>query len=153
MVNITSKPTTSRSATAVGRVTFSNPTALALIRTNSAKKGDVLGVARIAGIMAAKKCPEIVPLCHPVLITGVEVDVVAEDGEGGNGYVRIEATVECSGQTGVEMEALTAVVGAGLAVVDMCKAVDKGMVVGEVRVVRKVGGRSGEWKEEGWEGA
>lgn len=147
MVNITAKSTTSRSATAVGRVYFSNPTSLQLIRSNSFKKGDVLGVARIAGIMAAKKCPEIVPLCHPILITGVCVSVETHDMAEGHGYVQIEATVECAGQTGVEMEALTAVMGAGLTVVDMCKAVDKRMVIGECRVTRKVGGRSGEFVE------
>lgn len=148
MVNITAKSTTSRSATAVGRVYFSNPTPLQLIRTNALKKGDVLSVARIAGIMAVKKCPDIIPLCHPILISGVSVSVdVQEGGSEGHGYVQIEATVECVGQTGVEMEALTAVMGAGLTVVDMCKAVDKRMVIGECRVTRKVGGRSGEFVE------
>lgn len=147
MVNITTKSTTSRSATAVGRVYFSNPTPLQLIQTNALKKGDVLGVARIAGIMAVKKCPEIVPLCHPILITGASVCVEACTMAEGHGYVQIEATVECAGQTGVEMEALTAVMGAALTVVDMCKAVDKRMVVGECRVTRKVGGRSGEFVE------
>lgn len=147
MVNITAKSTTSRSATAVGRVYFSNPTPLQLIRSNALKKGDVLSVARIAGIMAVKKCPDIVPLCHPILITGVRVSVETHDMDEGHGYMQIEATVECTGQTGVEMEALTAVMGAGLTVVDMCKAVDKRMVIGECRVTRKVGGRSGEFVE------
>lgn len=147
MVNITAKSITSRSATAVGRVYFSNSTPLQLIRSNALKKGDVLGVARIAGIMAVKKCPEIVPLCHPILITGVSVSVETHDTTEGHGYVQIEATVECAGQTGVEMEALTAVMGAGLTVVDMCKVVDKRMVVSECRVTRKVGGRSGEFVE------
>lgn len=142
MVTVTTKPPTSRIATAAGRVTFSNPTPQTLIRTNALKKGDVLSVARIAGIMAVKKTPDIIPLCHPVLVSGVEV--VVELGDGG---VDIEATVECVGQTGVEMEALTAVVAAALTVVDMCKAVDRRMVVERVRVTRKVGGRSGEFVE------
>lgn len=97
--------------------------------------------------MAVKKCPDLIPLCHPILVSGVNVSVEACGGEGENGYVHIEATVECVGQTGVEMEALTAVVGAGLTVVDMCKAVDKRMVIGEVRVTRKEGGRSGAFVE------
>ncbi|RPB11051.1 MoaC-domain-containing protein [Morchella conica CCBAS932] len=147
MVNITQKAVTSRTASAAGRVHFSNPTPLTLIRTNALKKGDVLATARIAGIMAVKKCPELIPLCHPILVSGVNVSVEACGGEGENGYVHIEVMVECVGQTGVEMEALTAVVGAGLTVVDMCKAVDKRMVIGEVRVTRKEGGRSGVFVE------
>lgn len=115
------------------------------------KKGDVLSVARIAGIMAAKRTADIVPLAHPGLgITGIEVDVsVCSPSETGNhhGSVFVTSSVHCHGRTGVEMEALTSVMGAALTVYDMCKAVDKGMVVGEARVVRKRGGKSGDWEE------
>lgn len=166
MVAITAKPHTSRTAIAVGTVFFSNPTPLSLITSNTLKKGDVLGVSRIAGIMAAKKCPEIVPLCHPITLTHVGVEVRtfppapsdtsasgSSAGSGddfGHGGVQIECKVSCTGATGVEMEALTAVMGAALSVVDMCKAVDKFQRIGEVRVVLKEGGKSGVWREEGW---
>lgn len=162
MVSVASKPSTARTAIAAGRVLFSNPAPLRLIRANALKKGDVLAVARVAGIMAAKKCPELVPLCHPILLAhvGVEVGVVGGGverdggqgaGEGGRfGAVLVEAKVQCVGATGVEMEALTAVMGAALTVVDMCKAVDRGMRVEGVRVVLKEGGRSGTWREEEW---
>ncbi|KAF8251559.1 MoaC-domain-containing protein [Wilcoxina mikolae CBS 423.85] len=161
MVPIHTKPDTTRTAVASGVVTFSNPTALHLIKTNANKKGDVLALARISGIMAAKKCPDLVVLCHPVMLSSVEVDVVAsesdsehdhdDDGMGGTagGNITITARVTCNGKTGVEMEALTAVMGAALAVVDMCKAVDKGIVVGGVRVTEKRGGRSGDWVVSG----
>ncbi|KAI8932975.1 hypothetical protein NX059_010443 [Plenodomus lindquistii] len=168
MVSVTSKPDTHRTAIAVGTVYFSNPTPLTLIRSASLKKGDVLSVSRIAGIMAAKKCPDIVPLCHPIALTsvGVELDVFGSEpgkhsehsgnssGEAGMGYggITIQAKVACTGPTGVEMEALTAVMGAALSVVDMCKAVDKAQRIEGVRVVLKEGGRSGVWKEEGWAG-
>lgn len=128
------------------------------------QKGDVLSVARVAGIMAAKKTGDIVPLCHPIALTAVEVKVelvapaatadLARDGTKENGMVmgcggvEIEATVECDGKTGVEMEALSAVMGACLTVFDMCKAVDRGMRIDGVRVVLKEGGRSGRWVEE-----
>ncbi|KAF2469819.1 MoaC-domain-containing protein, partial [Lindgomyces ingoldianus] len=160
MVSISTKTPTVRTAIAVGTVSFSNPTPLSLIRTNSLKKGDVLSVARIAGIMAAKMCPEIIPLCHPITLSHVGVELFLRDPDvnadiGGEmkanlahwGEVGIEAKVECTGATGVEMEALTAVMGAGLTVVDMCKAVDKGMRIEGVRVVVKEGGRSGAWRE------
>ncbi|KAF8534076.1 molybdenum cofactor biosynthesis protein C, partial [Trichophaea hybrida] len=150
MVPIHTKPDTTRTAVVSGVVTFSNPTALHLIKTNANKKGDVLALARISGIMAAKKCPDLVVLCHPVMLSSVEVDVVAsesdsEHGETAGGKITITARVTCNGKTGVEMEALTAVMGAALAVVDMCKAVDKGIVVGGIRVIEKRGGRSGDW--------
>ncbi|KAF2202852.1 molybdenum cofactor biosynthesis protein MoaC [Delitschia confertaspora ATCC 74209] len=157
MVSISTKPSTHRTAIAVGEVRFSNPAPLSLIKSNSLKKGDVLAVSRIAGIMAAKRCPDLIPLCHPITIShvGIELDLlepkeVMEDARFGG--VKIEARVECTGATGVEMEALTSVMGAALTVVDMCKAVDKGMRVENVRVVLKEGGRSGVWKEEGWKG-
>ncbi|OSS48555.1 hypothetical protein B5807_06996 [Epicoccum nigrum] len=177
MVPITHKPYSTRTAVAVGSVFFSNSTPLQLITSNALKKGDVLSVSRIAGIMAAKKCPDLVPLCHPIALTHVGVEVRTfsplssssssssaagadgPEGEGsrdgdrddlGHGGVRIECTVACTGATGVEMEALTAVMGAALSVVDMCKAVDKFQRIGGVRVVLKEGGKSGVWREEGW---
>ncbi|MCJ1301755.1 hypothetical protein MMC08_004556 [Hypocenomyce scalaris] len=172
MTRITDKPTTHRVATAVGYVSFSTQRPLRLIRQHALQKGDVLAVARVAGIMAAKKCADWIPLCHPGIgITGVSVEVEPVDGPqaaapsrpqrqrgksggwGDFGGVRIEATVECVGVTGVEMEALTAVVGAALSVVDMCKAVDRGCMVEACRVVRKEGGRSGSWREDGWGGS
>lgn len=166
MVSITAKAPTSRTAIAVGTVYFSNPTPLSLITANALKKGDVLSVSRIAGIMAAKKCPDIVPLCHPITLTHVGVELRTFDADGrptnggvgggahpdnmAHGGVQIECRVACTGATGVEMEALTAVMGAALSVVDMCKAVDKFQRIGDVRVVRKEGGRSGGWNEDGW---
>jgi len=171
MVPVTHKLPTHRTAIARGTVHFSNPTPYTLIRSNMLKKGDVLGVARVAGIMAAKKTGEMVPLCHPIALTAVEVgaELVAPatagseveegglaGGEGETGFafggVEIEAKVECEGKTGVEMEALTAVMGSALTVFDMCKAVDRGMMIKGVRVVLKEGGRSGTWTEEGFEG-
>jgi molybdenum cofactor biosynthesis protein MoaC len=154
MVSVASKSHTVRTAIAVGTVYFSNPTPLSLIRSNSLKKGDVLSVSRLAGIMAAKKCPDLVPLCHPIMLTHVGVELYVFDcKDGGFGGVAVEAKVQCEGQTGVEMEALTAVMGSTLSVVDMCKAVDKGMRIDGVRVVLKEGGRSGLWKEGEWKSA
>ena len=171
MVPITHKPATPRTAIAVGTVYFSNADPLRLITSNTLKKGDVLSVSRIAGIMAAKKCPEIVPLCHPITLTHVGVEVRTfpstagattagasggeanshrEGGVAVHGGVQIECKVSCTGATGVEMEALTAVMGAALSVVDMCKAVDRFQKICEVRVVLKEGGKSGVWREEGW---
>jgi molybdenum cofactor biosynthesis protein MoaC len=165
MVSISSKSHTTRTAIAVGTVYFSNPTPLTLITSNSLKKGDVLSVSRVAGIMAAKKCPDIVPLCHPIPLTHVGVELVtfsahsapvstSPAGQGSDkmeyGGVAIECKVACTGATGVEMEALTAVMGTALSVVDMCKAVDKFQRIGDVRVVLKEGGKSGVWREEGW---
>ncbi|PVH95853.1 molybdopterin biosynthesis protein MoaC, partial [Periconia macrospinosa] len=151
MVSVSTKPHTLRTAIATGTVHFSNPTPLQLIRSNSVKKGDVLSVSRIAGIMAAKKCPDLIPLCHPIMLThvGVELlpfDAAGSSSSGAHGGITVEAKVQCEGQTGVEMEALSSVVGAALTIVDMCKAVDKGMRIEGVRVVLKEGGRSGTWK-------
>lgn len=167
MVPVTHKTPTHRTAIARGAVHFSNATPYNLIRSNMLRKGDVLGVARVAGIMAAKKTGDIVPLCHPIALTAVEVKVelvapaaAADLARGGTkengmvmgcGGVEIEATVECDGKTGVEMEALGAVMGACLTVFDMCKAVDRGMRIDGVRVVLKEGGRSGRWVEEGFD--
>jgi len=150
MVSIGAKIPTQRTATAKCAVRFSNPIVLTLVRENQIKKGDVLGVARIAGIMAAKRAADIIPLCHPIAITYVGVEFGVEDGsEGGQGGGRIDvtATVSCDGKTGVEMEALTAAGAAALTVYDMCKSVDKGMVIEGLRVVLKEGGKSGRWVE------
>jgi molybdenum cofactor biosynthesis enzyme len=180
MVSISDKESTKRTATAICSVHFSNPTAVQLIRENRSKKGDVLGVARIAGIMAAKRTADLIPLCHPITITHVSVqldtsDIIENDtssssqrdsipwahtGQGDsyeqsgsasvkveNGVVNISATVSCDGKTGVEMEALTAASTTALTVYDMCKAVDKGIRIEGLRVIRKEGGKSGIWIE------
>ncbi|KAL2024637.1 hypothetical protein VTK56DRAFT_6838 [Thermocarpiscus australiensis] len=149
MVSISDKAPTKRVARARCSVRFSSPTALALVRENQIGKGDVLGVARVAGIMAAKRTPDLIPLCHPVPLTHAEVELglAAEEEEGGRNGIDIVATVSCDGKTGVEMEALTAAAAAALTVYDMCKAVDKGMVVEGLRVVLKEGGKSGRWVE------
>ncbi|PQK16035.1 hypothetical protein BB8028_0006g03570 [Beauveria bassiana] len=142
MVSIAGKAVTARVATAACTVRFSTDVAPRLIHTNQLKKGDVLGVARVAGIMAAKRTPDLIPLCHPITVSRVSVDVVLGDERS----VEVRATVECDGKTGVEMEALTAASTAALTVYDMCKAVDKGMVVDGLRVVLKDGGKSGRWE-------
>ncbi|KAG6006911.1 hypothetical protein E4U43_000382 [Claviceps pusilla] len=145
MVSIGEKAVTCRTATAACRVRFSNKTAISLIQENQMKKGDVLGVARIAGIMAAKRTSDLIPLCHPIAISHVSVDLEpAKEGDG----IEIRATVACDGKTGVEMEAMTAASTAALTVYDMCKAVDKGMVIEGVRVVFKDGGKSGRWEAD-----
>ena len=139
MVDVSGKDVTAREAVASGRV-LTSPRVVELLRGEGVPKGDALAVARLAGIMGAKRTPDLVPLCHPLAISGVEVGLeVADDG------VAITATVRTTDRTGVEMEALTAVSVAALAVVDMVKAVDKGAVISDVRVERKSGGRSGEW--------
>ncbi len=142
MVDVSDKPVTDRIAVAAGFVKM-RPETLALIAQGTAKKGDVLGVARLAGIMGAKKTPDLIPLCHPLPVTKVSVDLTLDDDLPG---VRIEATVKTSGQTGVEMEALTAVSTAALTVYDMVKAVDKGMEIGGVHVRLKDGGKSGRYE-------
>jgi cyclic pyranopterin phosphate synthase len=139
MVDVSDKAVTSRTATASGRVLVSAEV-VALLRGEGVPKGDALGVARVAGIMAAKRTPDLVPLCHPLAISGVAVDLVVADDA-----VEITATVRTTDRTGVEMEALTAVSVAALTVVDMVKAVDKAAVITDVRVETKSGGRSGEW--------
>jgi len=144
MVDVSAKPATERTAVAVGAVVM-KPETLALVRAGDAKKGDVLGTARLAGIMAAKRTHELIPLCHPLLLTKVAVDLTPDDGLPG---VRVSATVKVSGQTGVEMEALTAVSVACLTVYDMVKAVDRGMRIEAVRVVEKTGGASGSYRAD-----
>ena len=141
MVDVGAKASTRRVAVAAGRITML-PATLALIQAGSAKKGDVLGVARLAGIMGAKQTSSLIPLCHPIALTRVVVDFVLEPD---THSVRCQATAECSGQTGVEMEALTAVNVALLTVYDMCKAADRGMVISDVRLLEKQGGKSGHW--------
>jgi cyclic pyranopterin monophosphate synthase len=139
MVDVTGKEVTARVAVATGRV-HTTPEVVALLASNGLKKGDALSVARIAGIMGAKRTPDLVPLCHPIPISGVTVDFSLDEST-----VAITATVRTSGQTGVEMEALTAVAVAGLTVHDMIKAVDPAAVLSEVRVERKEGGKTGVW--------
>jgi cyclic pyranopterin phosphate synthase len=143
MVDVSAKAETTRTAVARGRVVMA-PETLALIQAGGVGKGDVLGVARIAGIMAAKRTSDLIPLCHPLMLSkvAVELDTAPPDA------VEITATVRVTGQTGVEMEALTAVTVAALTVYDMCKAVDRGMTIAEVRVVEKRGGKSGDWAAE-----
>ena len=142
MVDVSEKAVTARTATASGKVLVS-PAVVDLLRGDGIPKGDALGVARVAGIMAAKRTPDLVPLCHPLAISGVTVDLEVED-EG----VAITATVRTTDRTGVEMEALTAVSVAGLTVIDMVKAVDKGAVITDVRVEEKTGGKSGTYRRE-----
>lgn len=139
MVDVSDKDITARIATAKGRIIM-EPATLAMIATGTAKKGDVLGIARLAGIMAAKKTPDLIPLCHPLPITKVSVELTVNEA---SNCVDIEATVKTTGQTGVEMEALTAVNIAALTVYDMVKAVDKAMKISDIRVVLKDGGKSG----------
>lgn len=140
MVDISPKAETARTATARGRIVMA-PETLALIREGRAGKGDVLGVARLAGIMAAKRTSDLIPLCHPLMISKVAVDLEPE----GDDAIIIEATVSLTGKTGVEMEALTAVSIAALTVYDMVKAVDRGMRIEDIRLVHKAGGKSGEF--------
>lgn len=141
MVDVGEKAVTMREAVAEGRVEMARET-LDLIRSGLAKKGDVIAVARIAGIMAAKKTHELIPLCHPLLLTKVSVDIEPDEALPG---LRVRALTRVSGQTGVEMEALTAVQVGLLTVYDMCKAADRGMVMEGIRVLQKSGGKSGDW--------
>ena len=142
MVDVSAKPATERVAVAEGRVLMQSKT-LDIVRKGDAKKGDVLGTARIAGIMAAKRTHELIPLCHPLLLSQVEVDVTPDAKLPG---VRVTARVKVAGQTGVEMEALTAVSVACLTIYDMVKAVERGMRIEGIRLVEKSGGRSGHFR-------
>ena len=144
MVDVSDKDVTQREATARGRVVM-EPSTLALIVEGRMPKGDVLATARIAGIMAAKRTHELIPLCHPLPISGVEVQLAPASS---GGAIEIEATVRVTSRTGVEMEALTAVSVAALTVYDMCKAVERGMSIEDVRLVAKSGGRSGDYRAE-----
>lgn len=143
MVSISEKAVTGRVATAACRVRFSTDTAIKLIKENGMKKGDVLGVARVAGIMASKRTPDLIPLCHPIPISHVGVDLEVDTDVN---CIDVRATVSCDGKTGVEMEAMTAASTAALTIYDMCKAVDKAMIVDGLRVVLKDGGKSGRWE-------
>ncbi|KAJ5779971.1 hypothetical protein N7457_005131 [Penicillium paradoxum] len=149
MTQITEKPETKRLATAACTVSFSNGRPWEILREGQGThKGDVFSVARIAGIMAAKRTPDLVPLCHPGIgITGVEVsvDLIGPISKSDHGAMHVVASVSCFGRTGVEMEAMTATIGAALTIYDMLKAVDKGMVIGSVRLLEKKGGKSGHW--------
>jgi len=142
MVDVSGKPETDRVATARGSITM-RPETLALIRDGAVEKGDVLSVARLAGIMGAKRTPDLIPLCHPLALSSVRVELTLAPERNA---VVIEATCRLTGRTGVEMEALTAVAVAALTIYDMCKAVDRGMVIGEIRLVHKSGGKSGVWE-------
>lgn len=142
MVDVTDKAETNRTATARVTVTM-EPATAELIGSGQAKKGDVLGVARLAGIMASKRTADLIPLCHPLPISAVTLDLAL-----GKNAVEIEATVRTTGRTGVEMEALTAASVAALTVYDMCKAVDRGMRIDGLRVVHKAGGKSGEFSQQ-----
>jgi cyclic pyranopterin phosphate synthase len=139
MVDVSDKAETERSATAKGSVVM-QPATLALIKDGGVKKGDVLSVARLAGIMGAKRTPDLIPLCHPLALTSVQVDLTLDEARNA---VDITATCKLSGKTGVEMEALTAVSVAALTVYDMCKAVDKAMRIVDIRLTHKSGGKSG----------
>ncbi len=139
MVDVADREVTTRTATTVGRVLLSEEV-VTLLRDGTVPKGDVLATARIAGIMATKRTPDLIPLCHPIAVHGVSVElVVVDDG------VEITATVKTADRTGVEMEALTAVAVAGLTVIDMVKALDPGATITDVRMIHKDGGRNGEW--------
>jgi cyclic pyranopterin monophosphate synthase len=139
MVDVSDKAETERVATARGSVLM-QPATLALIKEGGVKKGDVLSIARLAGIMGAKRTPDLIPLCHPLALTSVQVDLTLDEARNA---VDITATCKLTGKTGVEMEALTAVSVAALTVYDMCKAVDRGMQITDVRLVHKSGGKSG----------
>ena len=144
MVDVGDKAQTRRIAIAEGTIEM-QPKTLDLILAGEHKKGDVLGIARVAGIMAAKRTAELIPLCHPLMLTRVKVEFTPETSLH---HVHCQATVETQGQTGVEMEALTAVQIALLTIYDMCKAVDRGMRMSNIQLVEKLGGKSGHWKRE-----
>jgi cyclic pyranopterin phosphate synthase len=142
MVDVSDKAATERVAIAEGRVRMAAST-LAAILAGDAKKGDVIGAARIAGIMAAKKTADLIPLCHPLSLTRVSIDIAADEAQPG---LAVRAEARCVGPTGVEMEALTAVSVACLTIYDMAKAIDRGMSIEAVRLIEKRGGKSGEWR-------
>ena len=145
MVDVSEKNDTARTAIAAGRVLV-NAETFRLIKTGGMKKGDVLATAQIAGIMGAKKTPDIIPMCHPIMISGVDIDFELNEKDLS---VDITATAKCTGATGVEMEALTAVSVAALTVYDMCKAVQKDMEITDIRLLKKTGGKSGDFIRDG----
>lgn len=144
MVDVGEKPVSRRTAVAAGRVLV-NEVTFALIRSGGMKKGDVLTVAQIAGIMGAKRTPDLIPMCHPIVMDGIDLALTLDEARCS---VEITATVTCGGRTGVEMEALTAVSAAALTVYDMCKAVQKDMTITDIRLVRKTGGVHGDYDRE-----
>ncbi len=144
MVDVGAKTTTDRVALAEGLITM-QPQTLELIMAGGHKKGDVLGIARIAGIMAAKKTSDLIPLCHPIMLTHISVDLTPLPEQQA---VHCQTTVKTSGQTGVEMEALFAVQMALLTIYDMCKAIDRGMTLEKIRLIKKAGGKSGTWERD-----
>ena len=144
MVDVGEKPPTRRTATAAARVLV-NADTFALIRSGGMKKGDVLTVAQVAGVMGAKRTPDLIPMCHPILMDGIDLSLRLDEQRCA---VEIQATVSCDGRTGVEMEALTAVSTAALTVYDMCKAVQKDMVITDIRLIRKTGGVHGDFERK-----
>lgn len=144
MVNVGEKPITRRTAVAAGCVLVNKKT-FELIRSGGMKKGDVLTVAQIAGVMGAKRTPDLIPMCHPIAMEGIDLKLWLDEQRHS---VEIQATVSCDGKTGVEMEALTAVSAAALTVYDMCKAVQKDMLIGQIRLIRKTGGIHGDYNRE-----
>jgi len=144
MVDVSDKDVTEREATAVGSVIVA-PETMRLIEDGAVKKGDVLSVARLAGIMGAKKTPELIPLCHPLALNAIDIELTLDPARNA---VDISATCRVAGRTGVEMEAMTAVAVAALTIYDMCKAVDRGIRLTDIRLTAKSGGRSGAWKSE-----
>ena len=140
MVDVSEKDITARTARAMGTV-YMNAETINIIKRGGIKKGDVLSVAQIGGIMAAKRTSEIIPMCHNVNLTGIDINFTVNTES-----IEIESTVKCKGETGVEMEALTAVSAAALTIYDMCKSIQKNMVIGEIRLVEKTGGKSGDYK-------
>jgi len=143
MVDVTDKQQTSRSATAEATVKMS-PATLEMVVKGQHKKGDVFGVARIAGIQAAKKCSDLIPLCHPLMLSSIDVEFQADEA---NSQILLRSTCKLKGQTGVEMEALTAVSVAALTIYDMCKGVEKGIRIESIGLVEKIGGKSGHWQQ------
>ena len=144
MVDVGEKPPTRRTATAAARVLV-NADTFALIRSGGMKKGDVLTVAQVAGVMGAKRTPDLIPMCHPILMDGIDLSLRLDEQRCA---VEIQATVSCDGRTGVEMEALTAVSTAALTVYDMCKAVQKDMVITDIRLIKKTGGVHGDFERK-----
>lgn len=144
MVDVSAKAQTVREAVAAGSV-FMLPETLQLILDRKVSKGDVFGIARVAGITAAKKTFELIPLCHPLYLTAVDISFEPDEKES---CVNMEATVRTTGQTGVEMEALTAIAAAGLTIYDMCKAIDRGMIITDIRLMKKTGGKSGTFERK-----
>ena len=144
MVDISAKNETERTAVATGEIRM-NPDTLRTIKEGNIKKGDVLGVARVAAIMASKNTYNAIPMCHNILLSSAKIEFETDDK---NSLIKIKSTVKTTGKTGVEMEALMMVSVAGLTIYDMCKAIDKGMIIGEIKLEEKLGGKSGVWKRE-----